>query len=142
VGGGNQGDRNSLVGLTSQLCSSEGTDREAFLPTCDVFTLLGRGAWSILHHVTRRLLSPVSRHGCGGIRRRRDHGLQLNLRRPMLNSYQSLIDRAIVMAAKDTAKLSAKFQISIPKAIRTARRWQAGQVFAASKLSLPLRKLP
>lgn len=34
------------------------------------------------------------------------------------------------MAAKDTARLSAKFQISIPKAIRTARRWQAGQVFA------------
>jgi AbrB family looped-hinge helix DNA binding protein len=36
----------------------------------------------------------------------------------------------IVMAMKDTAKLSAKFQISIPKAIRTARRWRAGQVFA------------
>jgi AbrB family looped-hinge helix DNA binding protein len=34
------------------------------------------------------------------------------------------------MKPKDTAKLSAKFQISIPKAIRTARRWQAGQVFA------------
>ena len=34
------------------------------------------------------------------------------------------------MAAKDTAKLSAKFQISIPKAIREARRWHAGQVFA------------
>ncbi len=34
------------------------------------------------------------------------------------------------MATKDTATLSAKFQISIPKAIRTARRWQAGQVFA------------
>ena len=34
------------------------------------------------------------------------------------------------MAAKDTAKLSAKFQISIPKAIPTARRWQAGQMFA------------
>ena len=32
--------------------------------------------------------------------------------------------------AKDTAKLSAKFQICIPKAIRTARRWEAGQVFA------------
>ena len=31
---------------------------------------------------------------------------------------------------KVTAKLSAKFQISIPKAIRTARRWQAGQTFA------------
>lgn len=34
------------------------------------------------------------------------------------------------MATKDTPKLSAKFQISIPKAIRTAQRWQAGQVFA------------
>ena len=34
------------------------------------------------------------------------------------------------MASKDTAKLSAKFQISIPKAIRAARSWQAGQVFA------------
>jgi AbrB family looped-hinge helix DNA binding protein len=34
------------------------------------------------------------------------------------------------MAAKDTATLSSKFQISIPKSIRTARRWQAGQVFA------------
>lgn len=34
------------------------------------------------------------------------------------------------MASKGTAKLSAKFQISIPKSIRTARRWQAGQVFA------------
>jgi AbrB family looped-hinge helix DNA binding protein len=34
------------------------------------------------------------------------------------------------MATPDTATLSAKFQISIPKAIRTARQWQAGQVFA------------
>ena len=34
------------------------------------------------------------------------------------------------MALKDTARLSAKFQISIPKAIRTARQWEAGQVFA------------
>lgn len=34
------------------------------------------------------------------------------------------------MRAKDTAKLSAKFQISIPKAVRSARRWRAGQVFA------------
>jgi AbrB family looped-hinge helix DNA binding protein len=34
------------------------------------------------------------------------------------------------MPAKDTATLSAKFQISIPKSIRTARGWQAGQVFA------------
>lgn len=34
------------------------------------------------------------------------------------------------MSTKDTAKLSAKFQISIPKAVRTAHHWQAGQVFA------------
>jgi AbrB family looped-hinge helix DNA binding protein len=34
------------------------------------------------------------------------------------------------MATSDTATLSAKFQISIPKAIRTDRQWQAGQVFA------------
>ena len=34
------------------------------------------------------------------------------------------------MHRKDTAKLSAKFQISIPKAVRTARHWQAGQEFA------------
>jgi len=30
----------------------------------------------------------------------------------------------------ETAKLSSKFQISIPKAIRTAQRWEAGQTFA------------
>ncbi len=30
----------------------------------------------------------------------------------------------------DTATLSAKFQISIPKAVRTARKWRAGQEFA------------
>jgi AbrB family looped-hinge helix DNA binding protein len=34
------------------------------------------------------------------------------------------------MTIKDTAKLSAKFQISIPKSVRAARHWQAGQVFA------------
>jgi AbrB family looped-hinge helix DNA binding protein len=34
------------------------------------------------------------------------------------------------MPTKDTARLSAKFQISIPKAVRTARRWKAGQEFA------------
>ena len=34
------------------------------------------------------------------------------------------------MKIKDTAKLSTKFQICIPKAIRSAQRWQAGQVFA------------
>jgi len=34
------------------------------------------------------------------------------------------------MQSKDTAKLSAKFQISIPKSIRVARHWGAGQVFA------------
>jgi AbrB family looped-hinge helix DNA binding protein len=46
------------------------------------------------------------------------------------HSYHLPIDRPNVMANKDTATLSAKFQISIPKAIRTARRWRAGQVFA------------
>ena len=30
----------------------------------------------------------------------------------------------------DRATLSAKFQISIPKAVRNARRWKAGQEFA------------
>ncbi len=34
------------------------------------------------------------------------------------------------MPAKDTATLSAKFQTSIPKAVRTARQWRAGQEFA------------
>jgi AbrB family looped-hinge helix DNA binding protein len=34
------------------------------------------------------------------------------------------------MTMPDTATLSAKFQISIPKAVRTARRWKAGQEFA------------
>lgn len=34
------------------------------------------------------------------------------------------------MPAKVTAKLSAKFQISLPKAVRTAQHWQAGQEFA------------
>jgi AbrB family looped-hinge helix DNA binding protein len=30
----------------------------------------------------------------------------------------------------DTATLSSKFQISIPKAVRDDRRWKAGQEFA------------
>ena len=30
----------------------------------------------------------------------------------------------------DTATLSSKFQISIPKAVRTAHNWRAGQEFA------------
>ncbi|MDX2223000.1 MAG: AbrB/MazE/SpoVT family DNA-binding domain-containing protein [Rhodospirillaceae bacterium] len=34
------------------------------------------------------------------------------------------------MPAKDTATLSAKYQISIPKAVRAERNWRAGQVFA------------
>lgn len=34
------------------------------------------------------------------------------------------------MSSKDTAKLSAKFQICIPKSVRRDRNWQAGQVFA------------
>lgn len=34
------------------------------------------------------------------------------------------------MSVKDTAKLSAKYQTCIPKSVRAARRWRAGQVFA------------
>ena len=34
------------------------------------------------------------------------------------------------MRPKDTARLSSKFQISIPKAVRTAKAWKAGQEFA------------
>ncbi len=34
------------------------------------------------------------------------------------------------MSARVTAKLSTKFQISVPKAIRAAQHWQAGQEFA------------
>lgn len=34
------------------------------------------------------------------------------------------------MRAKDIARLSSKFQISIPKAVRAARQWKAGQEFA------------
>ena len=30
----------------------------------------------------------------------------------------------------NTATLSAKFQITVPKAIREARHWEAGQTFA------------
>lgn len=34
------------------------------------------------------------------------------------------------MVAKATTRLSAKFQISIPKSVREARAWKAGQEFA------------
>ena len=34
------------------------------------------------------------------------------------------------MSSQDVATLSSKFQISIPKSVRTARNWQAGQKFA------------
>jgi AbrB family looped-hinge helix DNA binding protein len=34
------------------------------------------------------------------------------------------------MIMSDTATLSSKFQISIPKAVRSAHQWQAGQKFA------------
>jgi AbrB family looped-hinge helix DNA binding protein len=34
------------------------------------------------------------------------------------------------MATRDTATLSSKFQISIPKSVRAMRHWQAGQIFA------------
>jgi bifunctional DNA-binding transcriptional regulator/antitoxin component of YhaV-PrlF toxin-antitoxin module len=40
------------------------------------------------------------------------------------------IDKGNVMRRKDTARLSSKFQISVPKAVRTAKAWKAGQEFA------------
>ncbi len=46
------------------------------------------------------------------------------------------------MQTKDTATLSSKFQISIPKAIRSARKWQAGQVFAFIPKGGGVRLLP
>ena len=79
---------------------------------------------------------PESSHDPGGgvrrASRRPDAAADAGSRPPseMIVSYTMTIDGDMVMAAKDTARLSAKFQISIPKAIRTARRWQAGQVFA------------
>jgi len=48
----------------------------------------------------------------------------------VLSSYDLSIDWNIVMRTKNTATLSAKFQISIPKAVRAPRHWQAGQEFA------------
>lgn len=46
----------------------------------------------------------------------------------------------------NTAKLSSKFQISIPKAVREAQGWQAGQEFAfvphgKSMVLVPVPKL-
>jgi AbrB family looped-hinge helix DNA binding protein len=40
-----------------------------------------------------------------------------------------MIDQDTVMRA-NTAKLSSKFQISIPKAVRSVKAWKAGQEFA------------
>lgn len=37
------------------------------------------------------------------------------------------------MAKTEVATLSAKFQISVPKAVRIAKQWHAGQTFAFPK---------
>jgi AbrB family looped-hinge helix DNA binding protein len=50
--------------------------------------------------------------------------------RDVLICYDTSIDRETAMLSRDLATLSSKFQISIPKAVRTAHHWQAGQVFA------------
>lgn len=49
--------------------------------------------------------------------------------RQVLYSYQIQIDPEIAKM-NDTATLSSKFQISIPKAVREAHNWKAGQEFA------------
>lgn len=42
-----------------------------------------------------------------------------------------MVDRSIEgMTMPDIATLSSKFQISIPKAVRTAQHWEAGLTFA------------
>lgn len=51
-------------------------------------------------------------------------------KRSVIRSPDQSIDARIIVPAQLTAKLSSKFQISIPKAVRTARHWQAGQEFA------------
>ncbi len=48
----------------------------------------------------------------------------------MVVSYRTSIDGDCVVSSQDVATLSSKFQISIPKAIRSARKWQPGQKFA------------
>jgi bifunctional DNA-binding transcriptional regulator/antitoxin component of YhaV-PrlF toxin-antitoxin module len=48
----------------------------------------------------------------------------------VLISYHIVIDQIGRSKMSDTATLSAKFQISIPKAVRTAKQWTAGQEFA------------
>ena len=50
------------------------------------------------------------------------------------------------MIMSEAANLSASFQISIPKSVREARRWEVGQTFAfipkgAGVLLLPVPKL-
>ena len=45
-------------------------------------------------------------------------------------SYQTPIDESRPMSSQDVATLSSKFQISIPKSVRTAQKWQPGQKFA------------
>ena len=53
-------------------------------------------------------------------------GLATTLRASYFSGIDAKSER--VMAA--TATLSSKFQISIPKAIRTAQHWEAGLTFA------------
>jgi AbrB family looped-hinge helix DNA binding protein len=48
----------------------------------------------------------------------------------MVVSYHCPIDGGFALSSQDVATLSSKFQISIPKAIRSARKWQPGQKFA------------
>ncbi len=71
-------------------------------------------------------MSPDLAHGRNALG---GYDLPWNPCQPMLNSYQASVDRTTLMAAKDTAKLSAKFQISIPKAVRTARGWMQTALF-------------
>ncbi len=44
--------------------------------------------------------------------------------------------------AKRVTRLSSKFQISIPKAVREAQRWEAGQKFAFVSKGSEVRLVP
>ena len=60
--------------------------------------------------------------------RRRGDGAGEGQASVIILTWSCSIEKRKIMT--NTATLSAKFQISIPKAVRTSHRWSAGQTFA------------
>jgi AbrB family looped-hinge helix DNA binding protein len=56
------------------------------------------------------------------------HGFRKNAIRANFLPTHHRLTTGMIMS--ETATLSTKFQISIPKAVRAARQWKAGQEFA------------